>query len=149
MAGTQRSLRELTTGQSVSRSHSCWLLAVSQLTRQLVALPSAFVQQRKPLPQSALAAQLIRSSFACGSPELSCGGSLAHVAAPAAQTQIGADAGQRAPLQVARASAGRQAPARQSCPVGQGAPSPSTQLSSAQFERAPERTLHAYATDAD
>jgi hypothetical protein len=89
------------------------LFAASQLTRQLVALPSAFVQQRRPVPQSWFAAQLMRSWFGEGSPAALPAVSLAHVAAPAAQTQIGAEVGQRPPLHVARASAGKQAPALQ------------------------------------
>jgi len=55
--------------------------------------------------------QLMRSSFGEGSPRSLPALAFAHVAAPPAQTQIGADAGQRPPLHVARASAGRQAPA--------------------------------------
>jgi hypothetical protein len=90
------------------------LFAASQLTRQLVELPSAFVQQRRPIPQSSLEAQRMRSSFGGASAALAPARSLAQAATPLAQTQIGADSGQRwPPLQLARASTGTQASALQ------------------------------------
>ena len=100
------------------------------------------MQQRSPAPQSSFEAQLMRSCFGLGALSSASGESLAQRAFAFAHTQIGADAGQRwSPVQVARASAGAQVPARQAWPTGHGKPPSATQLSSAQLARAPERGL--------